>query len=130
MVLCSVEDVWAYTKPVSVSEADITSIIQRVSTEVMTGAEATDESNAFLIQAGIHGSVAATIKKARSNGELAASVETPEYKQQNTGLIDEINSHEKKMDGYIQRYRDSVRAANFSIPYARAGIGTVNAELQ
>jgi len=130
MVLCSVEDVQAYAKPESVSDADITAIIQRVSTDVMTKAEATDETNAFLVQAGIHGSVAATLKKARSNGELAASVETPEYKQQNTGIIDEINSHEKEMAGYIQRYRDAERYKNFAIPYARAGIGTVNAELE
>jgi hypothetical protein len=110
-----------------VSDADITAIIQRVSTDVMTKARATDESNAFLVQAGIHGSVAATIKKARTNGELAASVETPEYKQANTGLIDEINSHEKEMAEYIQMYRDSVRYENYAIPYARVGIGTVNA---
>ncbi len=129
MVLCSVEDVRAYANPASVSDVDITAIIQRVSTDVMTKAEATDESNAFLIQAGIHGSVAVTLKKARSNGELAASVETPEYKQQNTGLIDEINSHEKEMADYIQKYRDSIRYKNFAIPYARVGIGTVNAEL-
>lgn len=130
MVLCSVADVRAYANPISVSDSDVTAIIQRVSVDVMTKAEATDESNAFLIQAVIHGSAAVTLKKARSNGELAASVETPEYKQQNAGLIDEINSHEKEMADYIQMYQNSVRYANFAIPYARVGIGTVNAELQ
>jgi hypothetical protein len=130
MVLCSVEDVRAYVNPKSVSDADINAIIQRVSTEVMTKAEATDESNAFLIQAGIHGAAAVTLDQAIINGELAASVETPEYKQQNPGFIDMVNSHKKEMANYIQMYRDSIRAANFAIPYARVGIGTVNAELQ
>ena len=110
------------------SDSDINAIIQSVSREVLTIAEATDESNAFLILAGIHGSVAATMKKARSNGELAATVKTPEYEQQNTGLIDEINSHEKKMDECIQRYQNSILSMNYAVLYARAGMGTVNAD--
>jgi len=130
MVLCSVADVHAYADPASVSDADVTAIIQAVSTEVLTKAEATDESNAFLIQAGIHGSVAAVLKKARSNGELASSVKTPEYEQQNNGINDEINTHEKEMNDYIQRYQASVRYADYSILYSRVGIGTVNADLQ
>jgi hypothetical protein len=130
MALCSVADVRAYANPESVSDEVITGIIQRISIDVLTKAESTDESNNFLIQAVIHGSAALTLNHAITNGELAASVETPEYKQSNTGLIGRVNAHNKEMADYIQRYRDSIRYKNYALLYARVGLGTIDAELR
>ncbi|MGI6124681.1 MAG: hypothetical protein ACOYIG_10960 [Acetivibrionales bacterium] len=130
MVLCSVDDVKAYFTSATLSDADYLAIITTVSAEVLTKAGATAESNALLIQAGIHGSVAVAMKRARSSGELAGSVKQGNYQIQNTGLIEEINMHEKEKEAYIQQYKDSIRRVNLSIPFGRIGYGTVNAVLK
>lgn len=130
MVLCSVDDVKAYFTSATLSDADYLAIITTVSAEVLTKAGTTDESNALLIQAGIHGSVATAMKRARSSGELAASVKQGNYQIQNTGLIEVINTHEKEKEAYIQQYKDSIRRVNLSIPFGRIGYGTVNAVLK
>lgn len=129
MVLCSVDDVKAYFTSATLSDADYLAIITTVSAEVLTKAGATAESNALLIQAGIHGSVAVAMKRARSSGELAASVKSGNYQIQNTGLTEEIKAHEEERDTYIQQYKDSLKRVNVSIPYGRIGYGTVNATL-
>ena len=130
MALCSIADVRAFASPASVSDADITAIIALVSDEIAAksggSASSTDTNLKF---AGIHASVAAVLKKARSNGELAASVDTGNYKQSNTGLISEIKEHEDAADVYIRKYL-YVSMSSFAIPYGRVGRGTVNAELE
>lgn len=130
MVLCSVDDVKAYFTSATLSDADYLAIITTVSAEVLTKAGTTDESNALLIQAGIHGSVATAMKRARSSGELAESVKQGNYQIQNTGLIEVINTHEKEKEAYIQQYKDSIMRVNLSIPFGRIGYGTVNAVLK
>jgi hypothetical protein len=128
VVLCSIDDVRAYINPVSVDALEISHIIQAVTKDVLAKAGTANDSNSYLVQAGIHGSVAATIKLARSKGELAGSVETPESKISNTGLIEEIKQHENDRDEYIQLYINSIRYANFAIPTGRIGYKTVNGE--
>ena len=127
MALCSVADVRVYFSPSELSDADISAIIDVVSEEIAakTGASASSQDT-NLKMAAIHGAAAVTLKRARSNGELASSVQTPEYQQQNTGIIEEIRSHEKDRDMFIQRYQ----AATYGILYSRVGVGTIDAELR
>jgi hypothetical protein len=128
VVLCSVSDIRVYVNPRSISDLEISNIISRVKTEVHRKAKTTDESNSDITEAIIHGAVAVTLKKARSNGELAGSVESPESKISNTGIIEEIKTHEEDRDYYIQQYKDSVRYTNFIIPSGRMGYKTVNGD--
>lgn len=128
MVLCSVDDVRAYYSPVTLTDQDILSIITVVTREILAKADSADETDKYLELAGIHLSVATTMKRARSKGELASSISTPEYSQQNTGLIDEINTHESEAEVYIQKYITIANSA-YSIVSGRMGFGTVNSEL-
>jgi hypothetical protein len=61
----------------------------------------------------------------RTNGELAARVKMGNSEQQNT-IDQDIQYHEAEGSKYIKKYRYS--SGRGSIPYARVGIGTVNAE--
>jgi hypothetical protein len=128
MALCSVADVQVFAKPVSVSDAEVTAVIALLSEEIAakTGgsASSTDTNLKF---ACIHLSVATVLKKARSNGELAAGVNSGGYSQQNTGLIGEINAHEMEAEKYILRYTSA--SGSYAFGTGRMGFGTVNTEL-
>lgn len=129
MALCSVADVRTYCSPVSVTDANIEDIIDIVSTEILLKADSTDETNKYLVQAGIHAAVAVTMKKARSNGELAAGISVEGYSQQNTGLIEEIKGHENDSEMFIQKYISKNTSASSWFGSGRMGYGTVNQEL-
>lgn len=128
MALCSIADVRAFASPVSVADADITAIIALVSDEVALksggSASSTDTNLKF---AGIHASVAAVLKKARSNGELAARIKNGNAEAQNT-IDSDIQKHEDEALYYIRKYKSS--SSSFSIASGRVGYGTVNAVLE
>lgn len=121
MSLCSPDDVKNYVKPVSVSDLEITNIITRATKSVLAKARSTDETNVDLIEAGIHEAAVMVIKLARSKGELASSVETPESKISITGIIEEIKQHEAERDYFIQSYKDSVYGSTYSSPSLHCG---------
>jgi hypothetical protein len=129
MPLCSVDEVRTYCSPVSVTNIDILDIIYRVSVEILLKAGSTDETNSYLIQAGVHAAVAATMKKARSNGELADRVSVDGYSQQNTGLNEEIKGHETEAEFYIQKYIAESSTKSYAIVSGRMGFGTVNSNI-
>lgn len=107
MVLCSPTDVRVYANPSQISDAEITSIIAGVTTGILTKAGTTDDTDPYLIQAGIHAAAAVVLKQARAKGELASSVETPESKISITGIIEEIKQHEEERDSFINLYKES-----------------------
>lgn len=130
MALCSIADIQAFAKPVSVPDADITAIISLLSEEIAAKTGGSSSSTDVNLKfAAIHAGVAAVLKRARSNGELASGVNTGKYSQQNTGLIGEIDSHEKESERYIKKYTLSTGSGSYSFSSGRMGFGTVNTEL-
>jgi hypothetical protein len=120
MALCSVEDVRAHANPVKISDADITSIISVVTTEILTKANTTLETDPYLIQAAIHAAAAITLKRARAIGELSSN-KTPEFEISFTGIIEEIKQHEAERDNYIKMYKTSIPSYSFSSVSLHAG---------
>jgi hypothetical protein len=126
MVLCSVAEVRAEFSPRSLSDEEISTIITQKSRAVatQTGGSAEASDNDLLNLACVHLSAAATLRKAREKGELAARVKIGNSEQQNT-IDQDIQYHETEAAKYMKKYRHS---GKFSIPYGRVGIGTVNRE--
>ena len=123
MALCSVADVRAkiYTE---MTDADIEDIIEEVSSEVLTLAGTTVESNSSIILAGKYAAYAATLRRMRTTGEAAASVKHGSSQQQNT-IDADISFYDKKSNFFIEKFRTS----SFSIVAGRMGFGSVNSEL-
>lgn len=128
MALCSVADVRAVIYTKTLTDADITALIASVSADVLDEAGGTDESNAYLKIAGRNAAYAATLRRMKSTGELAASKKFGNS-QQNNAPDPDIKAYEEKAYVYIEKYKDSVRLSNFSLPCGRVGYGTVNSEL-
>jgi len=128
MVLCSVADVKARIYTSTLSDEDILDIITEASAEVLGLAESTDESNTFLILAGKNSACAATLRRMRTTGEMAASKKRGNAQEQNT-IDQDIKDYDAKAESLIQKYKDSVKYSNFSIPSGRMGFGTVDNEL-
>jgi hypothetical protein len=120
MVICSVADVRVHADPEQISDADITSIIAGVSTEILTRAGSTDDTNAYLKLAAIHAAAAITLKRARAAGELTSN-KTPEYEVSFTGIIEEIKNHEEQRENFLSLYKASVPDYSFTSPSFNAG---------
>lgn len=125
MVLCSVDEVRARVYSSTLTDSDILDIITEVSAEVLALAEATDSSNPLLILAGKNAAWAATLRKMKTTGEMAASIQQGNSQQQNT-IDADIKAYDEKAAELIQKYKDSVKVLNVSIPFGRVGFGTVN----
>lgn len=125
MVLCSVDEVRARVYSSTLTDSDIHDIITEVSAEVLALAEATDSSNPLLILAGKNAAWAATLRKMKTTGEMAASIQQGNSQQQNT-IDADIKAYEEKAAELIQKYKDSLKVRNVSIPFGRVGFGTVN----
>ena len=125
MVLCSVAEVRARVYSSTLTDSDILDIITEVSAEVLALAEVTASSNPLLILAGKNAAWAATLRKMKTTGEMAASIQQGNSQQQNT-IDADIKAYDEKADELIQKYKDSVNVLNVSIPFGRVGFGTVN----
>lgn len=125
MVLCSVAEVRARVYSSTLTDLDILDIITEVSAEVLALAEVTDSSNPLLILAGKNAAWAATLRKMKTTGEMAASIQQGNSQQQNT-IDADIKAYDEKAAELIQKYKDSVKVRNVSIPFGRVGFGTVN----
>jgi len=125
MVLCTVADVRARVYSSTLTDLDILDIITEVSAEVLALAEVTDSSNPLLILAGKNAAWAATLRKMKTTGEMAASIQQGNSQQQNT-IDADIKAYDEKAAELIQKYKDSVKVRNVSIPFGRVGFGTVN----
>ena len=125
MVLCSVAEVRARVYSSTLTDSDILDIITEVSAEVLALAEVTASSNPLLILAGKNAAWAATLRKMKTTGEMAASIQQGNSQQQNT-IDADIKAYDEKADELIQKYKDSVKVLNVSIPFGRVGFGTVN----
>ena len=128
MALCTFADVRAVVYTKTLTDADITAIISSVSDDILGMAGTTDESNAYLIIAGKNAAYAATLRRMKTTGELAATIKMGNS-QQNNSPDSDIKVYEAKAEEYIEKYKDSVGIVNFSLPCGRVGFGTVNAEL-
>ena len=113
MALCSVDDVRVHVNPDQITDADITNIIAVVTTNILTRAGSTDQTNAYLIQAAIHAAAAITLKRARAIGELSSN-DTPEFKITFTGIIEEIKRHEEDRDEFLRLYQISNPSYTFA----------------
>jgi len=120
MALCSVDDVRVHVNPEKISDLEIYAIITGVTDEILTKAGSTDETNVYLIQAGIHAAAAITLKRARAIGELTSN-KTPEYEISYTGIIEEIKQHEAERDEYLRLFMKSSPEYMFSSPTSHAG---------
>lgn len=125
MVLCSVDEVRARVYSSTLTDSDILDIITEASAEVLALAEVTDSSNPLLILAGKNAAWAATLRKMKTTGEMAASIQQGNSQQQNT-IDADIKAYDEKAAELIQKYKDSVKVRNVSIPFGRVGFGTVN----
>lgn len=123
MVLCVAADVRVHVNPSSILDADITTIISKISTEILTKAGSIDETNPYLIQACIHAVAAIVLKRARASGEYASSVETPDSKISIDGINDEIKQHEEERDYYISQYR-TYSTSTYSSPSFNVGFAS------
>lgn len=123
MSLCSVADIRAkiYTE---MTDYDIEDIINEVSEEVLELAGTTDISNSRIQLAGKYAAYAATLRRMRTTGELAASIKFGNSQQQNT-IDADIAFYDQKSDLYIKKYKNS----SFSLVSGRMGYGVVNHEL-
>jgi len=128
MVLCSVAEVRARVYSSTLTDSDILDIITEVSAEVLALAEVTASSNPLLILAGKNAAWAATLRKMKTTGEMAASIQQGNSQQQNT-IDADIKAYDEKAAELIQKYKDSVKVLNVSIPFGRVGFGTVNSTL-
>lgn len=124
MVLCSVDYIRAHISTI-LTDDEILSIITEVSTDVLDRAGTTSETDKNIILAGKNAALAATLRKMKTSGELAARVKQGNYEQQNT-IDQDIQAYEQEAEKYIQR----VRYADISIPFGRVGYGVVNATLK
>lgn len=102
MALCTVDYVRSKISTVQ-TDAILTDIIDETTTEVLSLCGTTDETISSVIQAGKYATLAAVLRYMKTTGELAASVQTPEYKQQNTADTD-IEFYQKKADSIIAQY--------------------------
>lgn len=123
MALCSVDDVRAHVNPEKITNEDITGIITVVTTEILTKANTSDDTNPYLIQAAIHAAAAITLKRARAIGELSSN-NTPEYQISFTGIIDEIRQHEQARDEYLRLYGQSNPSYVYSSPSYQCGFNS------
>ncbi len=128
MALCSVPDVRARVYTSTLTDFDISDIITDVTEEILGLAESTDESNPLLILAGKNAACAATLRKMRTTGEMAANKKRGNAQEQNT-IDQDIKDYEAKAEMLIQKFKDSVTYSNFSLASGRMGYGTVNDEL-
>ncbi len=120
--LCSVDDVRAIVFSTTVTDQDILNIISVASDEVLALANSTDTSNSLLRLACIYASAAVVAIRTKFTSEMAAQIVKGPYRQQNQ-IDPEIKRFEDKATAYIKKYRGT----KYSIPYARAGVGNVNA---
>lgn len=124
MVLCTVDELKVHVAPESLTDEDLLDIITSVSAEItlLTGGSQDASTEASLNLACVHSSAAATLRKMRVNGELAASVKFGNQEQKNA-IDADIQDHENKSARYVKMYRHS---SGCSVPFGRSGPGTVN----
>jgi MinD superfamily P-loop ATPase len=126
MALCTISDVRAIVDPKTLTDANITSIIQHAeSIVVLTTGGSSSSTDTRLVIACTHLAVAMTIQKMKFTGELAAQIKMGSESQSNSVDAD-IQKHEKLAEKYMKQYRFAV--SGYSVLYGRAGIKTVNSE--
>jgi hypothetical protein len=128
MGLCTVADVQAYAKSKTLEDSVYTNLINNISLEIASeaGYGATDSTvNNNLKLACVHRTAAAVIRQMKITGEQAASVKR-ENASQNNDPDKDIEDHEAKSKRFIFLYKKE--CGGVTIPYGRAGPGTVNAD--
>jgi hypothetical protein len=121
MAICSVADVRAKIYSASLSDAEITALITEVSEDVLTLCNTSVDTHTTVILAGKYAILAAVLRRMKTTGEMAANVQTPEYRQQNTIDLD-IERYEQKSAALIAQYNAS-SAYVFTSPSFRRGFG-------
>lgn len=127
MALCSVTEVKAIVSPKTVTDAEITSIIDLSSLEIAidTGASEDASENTTLNLACIHKAAAYVLGKAKTTGELAKQATFSNSSQQND-VENDIKNHFAMAARLVKKYNYS--SSSSSIIYGRVGVGTVNSE--
>lgn len=129
MALCSVLDVRAFFSPDSMTDDDISSIIDIISDEIAAGYDVSSNSTDPLLRlACIHASTAATMRKAKLTGELASSVKSGNYQQDNA-VAQDIKDHDDKAANFLTMYKYQYNQTSFLLLYGRVGANGVNHEL-
>ncbi len=119
MALCDVAYVKAQIYSSTLADTDITNIITEVTEDVLARCNTTEETNPLVILAGKYATLAAVLRRMKTTGELAASVQTPGSRQQNT-TDEDIKAYETKSEAYISQYMTAAQYS-FSSPSFHAG---------
>lgn len=126
MALCTVADVRAIVDPKTLTDANITSIIQHAESIVtLTTGGSSESTDTRLVLACTHLAAAMTLQKMKFTGELASQLKMGSEAQHNNVDAD-IEKHEKAAEKYMKQYRYAV--SGYSVLYGRAGFKTVNSE--
>ena len=119
MVLCSVADIRAVIYTSTLADADITAIVTKAYNRVLRATGATDDSNPTIQDAIEYMACALTLRRMKTTSEMAASVQTPGSRQQNTADVD-IEAYEKEAKTRIDQY-NTTSYSNFSSPSCHMG---------
>lgn len=126
MAMCTVADVRAVVDPKTLTDSDITSIINLTSGDIAIDAGVSSSStDGTLARACIHASAALVLQKMKFNGELANQRQIGDSMQSNNVNAD-IAYHQEKAANYITKYNNNT--SDFTIVSGRIGIGTVDSE--
>lgn len=123
MALCSVDYVRSKISTIQTDEI-LSNLIDETTEDVLAQCETTDESNPLIILAGKYAALASLLRYMKTTGELAASIETPGSKMQNTTDID-IARYDQKSEGYIQQFR-AANSFTYSNPSYNVGFTSHN----
>lgn len=119
MALCTVDYVKNQISTGSLSDADISDLIDDVTSDILAQCGTTLGTNPLVILAGKNAILAATLRKLKTTGELAASVSTANAQRQNTTDKD-IDFYQKKAESYIKQYQ-AASSYSFSSPSLHIG---------
>ncbi len=119
MALCTIDYVKSKIKYTSLTDLEVSDIIDEVSEEILLECGTTDETNPKVILAGRYAILAAVLTKMKTTGELAANITTGNGQRQNTTDQD-IERYEKKSKEKIAEYLNIVNTT-FSSPSFYSG---------
>lgn len=125
MALCSTADVRAFFSPESLTDDEISSIIALISKNIAATYNVSESStDPYLQLACAHASTAATMRKAKLTGELASSVKSGNYQQDNA-VAQDIKDHDDTATNLLMKYEFN----SIGMIYGRTGVNGVNNEL-
>lgn len=119
MVLCTVADIRTVIYTSTLEDTDITAIIIKSYNRVLKATDAIDDSDPVIQDAIEFTACALTLRRMKTTSEMAATVNTPGYRQQNTADVD-IEAYEQGARDCINQY-NYCRYSTYSSPSCQVG---------